>query len=45
MNDLASRLSAIVTPNVLERVLHVTILTVMTRLAKPEIKVACRTVD
>jgi hypothetical protein len=41
MNELAFRISATVTPSVQECVLLVTILIALTRLAKPEWKVAC----
>jgi hypothetical protein len=41
LNELASHPCAAVTPSVLERVPNVTTLTALTRLAKPEFKVAC----
>jgi hypothetical protein len=42
---LASRLIVAVTSNVLERVLIITIVTALTRLVKPEWKVACSRVS
>jgi hypothetical protein len=44
-NGFEYRLCEVVAPNVQERVLLVTFSTSLARLAKPELKVACRTVD